>query len=167
MPDFAVALVHSPLCGPSTWSGLAPVLSERGWTVVVPDLIDDGRPPCFAAGLRAELAGGGRFPAWSPDDLRELVPDPEEFVADQRPRGLDYFAEPIAVPADWPVAPCGYLHVSAPYDGSAAQAAALGWPVVRVNGAGHFHMLMDPVAVADALEQVVVAMGAAQPASPA
>lgn len=231
MPDPAIVLVHSPLCGPSTWSRLAPVLADRGWTVVVPDLSDDGGPPYwrahadataaqiplgpvilvahsgagallpsiavaaagyvfldaglpardgmsrldvmatedadFAAELRADLAAGGRFPAWSPDDLRELLPDPEALVAELRPRGLDYFAEPIAVPADWPAAPCGYLHLSAPYDGSAVHAAALGWPVVRIEGAGHFHMLMDPVAVADALEQLVVAMDAAPPAPPA
>jgi pimeloyl-ACP methyl ester carboxylesterase len=228
----AIVLVHSPLCGPSTWSRLAPVLADRGWTVVRPDLDDDGRPPCwrqhadsvaaqvprdrapllvahsgagallpsidvaaagyvfldaglpgrdgmsrldvmatesaeFAGSLRADLESGGRFPAWTPHDLRDLVPDPSAFIADLRPRGLDFFAEPIGVPARWPAAPGGYLHLSAPYDGSAAGAAALGWPVERIAGAGHFHMLMDPVAVADALERVVAATGAARPAPPA
>jgi hypothetical protein len=227
----AVVLVHSPICGPSTWSRLAPVLTARGWTVVVPDLDDDGRPPYwrqhadsvaaqvpsglrpvlvahsgagallplidvaaagyvfldaglpgrdgvsrldvmagesaeFAASLHADLDAGGRFPAWMPDDLRELVPDPASFIADLRPRGLDFFAEPIAVPASWPAAPGGYVHLSAPYDGSAAAAAALGWPVARIAGAGHFHMLMDPVAVADALERVITALGVPQPGWP-
>lgn len=225
MVTAAIVLVHSPLCGPSTWSRLAPVLAERGCTVVVPDLHDEGRPPYwrqhadsvaaqvapglrpvlvahsgggallpsidvraagyvfvdaglpgrdgmsrldvmasedadFAASLRADLAAGGRFPSWTRHDLRELVPDPSAFVGDLRPRGLDFFAEPISVPASWPTAPCGYVHLSAPYDGSAAVATALGWPVVRIDGAGHFHMLMDPVAVADAVESVIAAMAA-------
>jgi len=221
--DRSIVLVHSPLCGPSTWSRLAPVLAARGWTVVVPDLRDDGRPPYwrqhadsvaaqvpgdlapvlvghsgagallpsvdvraagyvfldaglpgsdgmsrldimatesadFAASLRADLDAGGRFPAWTPDDLRDLVPDPAAFVTDLRPRGLDFFTEPIEVPTSWPGAPGGYVHLSMPYDGPAANAAALGWPVERIPGAGHFHMLIDPVAVADALERILTAM---------
>lgn len=231
MKDPAIVLVHSPICGPSTWSRLAPLLAARGWTVVVPDLSDGGRPPYwrqhadsvaaqvppalrpvlvahsgagallpsiavaaagyvfldaglpgrdgmsrldvmatesadFAASLRADLEAGGRFPAWTPDDLRDLVPDPPGFVADLRPRGLDFFAEPIGVPGRWPATPGGYVHLSSPYDGSAAGAAALGWPVERIAGAGHFHMLMDPVAVADAVERVLTAIGVSQPGCP-
>lgn len=33
-----VALVHSPLVGPSSWSAVASVLRQRGWNVLVPDL---------------------------------------------------------------------------------------------------------------------------------
>jgi pimeloyl-ACP methyl ester carboxylesterase len=226
----AIVLVHSPLCGPSTWARLAPELTARDWTVVVPELYDDGRPPYwrqhadsvtaqlpadrapilvahsgagallpavatpargyvfldaglpgrngmsrldamasesadFAAELRADLEAGGRFPEWTPDALRGLVPDPAAFVGDLRPRGLDFFTEPIPAPADWPAAPGGYVHFSAPYDGPARDAAALGWPVERIASAGHFPMLIDPVAVADAIERVAAALGDPAPSS--
>jgi pimeloyl-ACP methyl ester carboxylesterase len=115
----------------------------------------------FAQELAGHLAGGGRFPEWSDDDLRDLVPDDVlrgALVAGLRPRGEDFFREPLPVAPDWPDAPCGYLRLSPAYDHSARLAAHRGWP--RVLGAddrpgGHFAMLVDPDAVADDLEELL------------
>lgn len=109
--------------------------------------------PALAAQLRAHLASGGRFPEWTADDLREVVSDPnlrERVLREMRPRGLAYFEEPIPLPGDWPDAPCGYLHFSAVYDHAAERARSRGWPYRRIEG-GHFHMLVHPESVADAL----------------
>ena len=67
-----------------------------------------------------------------------------------QPRSLEFFAEPIPVFAGWPDAPCAYLQFSAVYGEPAAQALREGWPTARLD-AGHFHMLVDPAGVADAL----------------
>jgi hypothetical protein len=109
--------------------------------------------PELAAGFRVELAGGGRFPGWTDGDLAPVVPDPQARAAllgSLRPRGLDFFTEPLPPAPGWPDAPCGYLRLSAPYDHWAARAAAMGWPTARLE-AGHFHALVDPDGLAAAL----------------
>jgi len=107
----------------------------------------------FAAQLRASLAAGERFPAWIDAQLAAIVPDAARrgaLLAGLRPRGLDFFDEPLPVPRGWPDAPCGYLWFSPPYAASLAEARARGWPA-RELPAGHFHMLVDADAVAGAL----------------
>jgi hypothetical protein len=109
--------------------------------------------PEMAAGFRAELEQGGRFPAWSDHDLEPLVPDPvarAALVGSLRPRGLDFFTEPLPAAPGWPDAPCGFLRLSAAYDVWAERAAARGWPTTGLD-AGHFHPLVDPDGVAAAL----------------
>jgi hypothetical protein len=110
--------------------------------------------PEMAAAFRAELERGGRFPAWRDADLEPLVPDPAAraaLVASLRPRGLEFFTEPLpAAAAGWPDVPCGYLRLSAVYDRWADEARARGWPTAGLD-AGHFHPLVDPEAVAAAL----------------
>jgi hypothetical protein len=71
-------------------------------------------------------------------------------VGSLRPRGLGFFTEPLPPAAGWPDAPCGFLRLSATYDGWAAAAAARGWPTAALD-AGHFHPLVDPDGVATAL----------------
>ncbi len=91
------------------------------------------------------------FPDWSFDDLQEVIPDENlrrQMVSEIRPRGVSFFTEPIPVFAGWPDAPCVYIRFSAPYDRSAAQAMAADWLVYDLD-AGHFHMLVNPVAVTD------------------
>jgi pimeloyl-ACP methyl ester carboxylesterase len=157
-----------PLLGAARRSARAPVAAYV--------FLDAGLPPSRPAGrldlLRAEapeladelgphLAGGGTFPAWTDDDLRDLVPDGalrSALVGGLRPRGGDFFAEPLAVAPDWPDAPCGYLRLSPGYDVPARLAGHRGWP--RVLGpddrpGGHFAMLVDPPAVADDLEALL------------
>jgi hypothetical protein len=107
----------------------------------------------FARQLREHLSAGGRFPAWTDDDLAPILPDERirhRLVEEMRPRPLPFFAEPIPVFAGWPDAPCGYVRFSPAYDAPARQARAAGWHY-REIAAGHFHMLVDPPAVADAL----------------
>jgi Alpha/beta hydrolase family len=109
--------------------------------------------PAMAEAFRAELEQGGRFPEWGDADLAPLVPDPgarAALLGSLRPRGLAFFTEPLPAAAGWPDAPCGYLRLSAAYDGWAAEAAARGWPTAGLD-AGHFHPLVDPDGVAAAL----------------
>jgi hypothetical protein len=107
----------------------------------------------WAIGFQKELERGERFPTWSVTDLQEVIPDAslrEQMVAELRPRGLDFFTEPIPVFDGWPDAPCVYIQFSAPYDKPAAQAKEAGWPTHELQ-AGHFHMLVDARAVTDLL----------------
>lgn len=107
--------------------------------------------PEWASGFATYLGQGGQFPDWSFDDLQEIIPDEtlrRQMVSEIRPRGVSFFTEPIPVFAGWPDAPCVYIRFSAPYDRVAAQARAADWLVYDLD-AGHFHMLVSPVAVTD------------------
>lgn len=120
-----------------------------------------GEDPAHAEALEALLAAGGRFPDWTDDDLRTLVPGDAPraaLVASLRRRGADFFAEPLPVAPDWPDAPCGYLRLSTAYDGAARLARLRGWPVLDGpddRPGGHVAALVDPGAVADDLEAVL------------
>jgi pimeloyl-ACP methyl ester carboxylesterase len=97
------------------------------------------------------LQRGERFPTWNSADLREIVPDEslrKRLVAEIRPRGLDFFTEPIPVFDGWPDARCIYIMFSRPYGKAEIQARENGWET-HILEAGHFHMLVDPKAVAD------------------
>ncbi len=106
----------------------------------------------MARAFETELKNGARFPTWSANDLREIIRDMETretLARDLQPRGLDFFQEPL--PAfDFPDARSGYVQFSAAYDSYARQAHARGWKFRKLD-AGHFHMLVDPVAVTDIL----------------
>ncbi|HEX5166409.1 MAG TPA: alpha/beta hydrolase [Thermomicrobiales bacterium] len=113
----------------------------------------DAEDAPFARQLRAHLESGGRYPEWTDAQLQEAIPDDERraaVLADIRPRGLDFFSEPIPVPAGWPDGPCRYLQLSSAYDVPARQARRLGWPVREIEG-GHFLMLIDPETLAEAI----------------
>jgi hypothetical protein len=105
----------------------------------------------WARQFQGYLEGGGVFPNWSSDDLREIIPDEslrEQMVSEIQPRALDFFTEPIPGLKAWPDAACVYILFSEPYQRAAAQARQLGWPTYELE-AGHFHMLVDPKAVAE------------------
>jgi hypothetical protein len=109
--------------------------------------------PELAADLRQHLAAGSRFPEWTDDDLRAIIPDDhlgQALLAELRPRPLVFFIEPMPDVPGWPDAPCAYLQLSAAYEKPAAAAMRWGWPT-RAFDAGHFHMLVDPSTVAGAL----------------
>lgn len=113
----------------------------------------------FAADLRAHLEAGGRYPEWTDEQLQDAIPDDARraaVLAELRPRGLDFFSEPILVPADWPDAPCAYLQFSPAYAVPSATARQLNWPVREIEG-GHFLMLIDPETVAEAIVGLVEA----------
>ncbi len=115
--------------------------------------------PARAAGLRADLLAGKRYPAWNDAALRPLIPDPARraaTLAELRPRPLAFSTEALPPHDAWPDAPCAYLRFSAAYDTHAAAARARGWPVHAFE-AGHFHQLVDPDAVAGALLSLAAA----------
>lgn len=110
-----------------------------------------------ADGFR-EAAVDGLLPAWTEDDLREVIPDDglrRDFVRELRPLPLEVYQEPIPVFAGWPEAPVGYLRFgdNPAYDADAARAEREGWPVSRLEGT-HFHLLVDWEAVADKLVEM-------------
>ncbi|GAC1436918.1 MAG: hypothetical protein NVSMB65_11020 [Chloroflexota bacterium] len=103
--------------------------------------------------LRRHLEDGGVFPTWSEEDLRGVVADDgmrAALVAGLRPHPLAFFTEAIPQPAGWPDAPCAYVQLSAAYARAGEDARRRGWPYRMVEG-GHFHMLVDPGAVSEAL----------------
>ncbi len=107
----------------------------------------------FARQLRQRLASGGRFPDWSEEDLRAVIPNDRlrrDMVAELRPRPLAFFEERVPGFAAGPDAPCAYLRFSDPYVQAATRARQAGWAYHELDG-GHFHMLVDPTTVADAL----------------
>ena len=107
----------------------------------------------FAAAFAASLRAGAWFPTWTVDELADIVPDHKERVAlvqSLRPRGHDFFSEPLPTTGGWPDAPCGYLRTSAAYDHWVGVAEQLGWPIVA-RDLGHFAALADPEATRDAL----------------
>lgn len=111
----------------------------------------------LARGLQEHFATGGVFPDWSDDDLREAVPDDATraaLLASLRPRGREFFTEPLPGHTDWPDAPCGYLQLSPAYDIPARHARARGWPVLS-RDTGHFDALIDPNGLATDLVQLI------------
>ncbi len=107
------------------------------------------------------LLEGERLPQWSDADLSDEIPDADTrqaLLAELHPQGLTFYTEPIPVFAGWPDAPCAYLQFSQGYNYSAARARQMGWPTHNLH-AGHFHLLLDPQAVAGALIELVRVMG--------
>jgi Alpha/beta hydrolase family len=99
------------------------------------------------------LARGWRFPTWGDEDLREEIPDRElrrQVLEELAPRARDFWEEPIPVFEGWPDAPCSYLQFSPSYEVAATEARRRGWSCRRLEG-GHFHMLVEPSAVAEAI----------------
>ena len=115
----------------------------------------------FANELEALLDGGGVFPSWTDDDLVELVPHDEvrrALVGSLRPRGRDFFVEPLPCPPDWPDAPCGLIQLSTAYEAPARVARSRGWTVVHAPAGqkgGHFAACADPAGVATILLELI------------
>jgi hypothetical protein len=111
----------------------------------------------WAEQFHQSLLQGEVFPTWTENDLKEIIPDAEsrqKLVDELRPRSLHFFTEQIPVQSGWPDAPCIYIKFSQAYEWDATQAKQAGWPVYAID-AGHFHMLVDPIAVADLLVTAV------------
>ena len=111
-----------------------------------------GEDAGLAKELGEHLTSGGLFPEWTDDDLRALIPGDAlraSVVRGLRPRGRDFFTEPLPFPTelDWPDAPCGLLQTSEAYAGPARSARSRGWPVLE-RGGGHFAACADPDGVA-------------------
>ncbi|MEV4798653.1 alpha/beta hydrolase [Nonomuraea sp. NPDC049421] len=90
---------------------------------------------------------------WDEEDVVAMLPDPAVRirVAGEQPRlPLDYYTQPIPVPAGWDEVRCSCLWYSPGYSAAAERAAERGWPVTRLPGL-HLHQLIDPDGVTEAL----------------
>jgi hypothetical protein len=93
--------------------------------------------------LEAQLALGANYP------------DREFPGVATRPRGREFFEEPLPTSDDWPNAPCGYLRTSSDRESAARQARSRGWPVVETAVDDWVAWLADPDGVARALLTLV------------
>ncbi len=105
------------------------------------------------------------LPTWTNSDLAEVIPDDQIrtlFVAELKPLPLAVYDEPIPVFDGWPDAPCAFIafvHAETyVYEDALRYAEQQNWPCVKIRGM-HFHMLVDPLAVADALLSVIGQIG--------
>lgn len=104
----------------------------------------------WASEFEQFLAEGGRFPAWTESDLQVVLSDPvtrRMVVETLRPRGNNYFIEKLESHEALPSMAGAYIQLTPTYRVYAADAAAWGWPVAKISS-NHFHMLVDPTAVA-------------------
>lgn len=95
------------------------------------------------------------WPQWWPAaELDPLFPDlatRERVGREAAPLPLAFFEETLPPsPEDWRSCRCAFLQFSEGYQEPASQAAARGWPVRQLPG-DHLHMLVAPVAVAEAI----------------
>lgn len=152
---------------------LLPILAETarhpvaGYLFVDAGLPHPGKPQLeeLPEELRQPLAAGERFPNWSDEDLREELPDGrlrQQVLEEVQPRSLNYFDEVKPDIPGWPDAPCGYLLFTQGYRPYLEQAQRIGWPG-RTIPSGHFHMLVDPGAVAAALVELMQWMDEKRP----
>jgi hypothetical protein len=120
--------------------------------------------PGFADELESLFERGERFPAWSDELLTALVPDPHRrrtLVAGIRRQPFDYWTEEIPPdPSD--DTPHGVLLLSGGYGATEAVARREGWPIRDLAAGNHFHLLVDPGAVADELLALERALTAAR-----
>ena len=88
---------------------------------------------------------------WPLDLLSEaLTKNPDKTLdvastvfAGKRPTPIGVLDEPLPVPATWPEAPVGYMHLTKTYDSAASAAGSQGWPVREVRSS-HVQMLLEP-----------------------
>ncbi|HTE85438.1 MAG TPA: alpha/beta hydrolase [Dehalococcoidia bacterium] len=134
----------------------ASVPPSRGSTVIV--------PAEFLSELQAK-AEDGTLPRWTEwwdeAEVAPMFPPNAELrdtiIREQPNLPLSYYEQTVEIPAGWDVSSCGYIYFGPPYDQVAEELAQRGWPVRHIPGL-HLHMIVDPVAVADALEDVVAAL---------
>lgn len=123
------------------------------------DLFD----PADADRFRQAAVGGMLPSVWRDEALLRAIGIEDaclrrRFAAEVPDVPLAVYEEPLPVPSDWPAAPCGYLQFSAPYKADGRDAERGGW-AFRVLRGGHFHMLVDPPAVAATLLDLIAELG--------
>jgi hypothetical protein len=98
---------------------------------------------------------------WSEEDLAGAFPNQaaREAVEAQETRlPLAYFDATVPTPPGWQDRPVGYLAFGDTYATERDEAERRGWPVERLDGE-HLHQLVDPEAVATALERLLTRLG--------
>jgi pimeloyl-ACP methyl ester carboxylesterase len=153
------------LVGHSGAGSLLPILAQAARHPVTASLFVDADLPHpgktqleeMPEELRQLLAEGSSFPNWKDEDLREVLPDARarrQLLAEVQPRPLTFFEEVLPEVSGWSDAQSGYLLFTPGYRPYLEQAQRAGWPS-RTLAAGHFHMLVDPVAVAATLIELL------------
>ncbi|MCB9136417.1 MAG: alpha/beta fold hydrolase [Anaerolineales bacterium] len=112
--------------------------------------------PAQAEDFETFLKNGGCYPQWQDADLHPLLPDlllRRQMLAELNSRDLSFFTEIIPPSPGWETNLCGYIQLSSGYTVPADHARQKGWPVFEFQ-AGHFHLLVEPQVVANALVQM-------------
>ena len=115
----------------------------------------------FGQVLRDLYSRGERFPNWTDDALAGILPNAgvrARVLDELRPQPWEFWQEPLPEIAVWPDSPCAYLLFSSAYTDDTGTAESLGWPLCRLS-AGHFHLLVDPKAVAVAMLDLLDELG--------
>jgi len=117
--------------------------------------------PGLAARLRDMAGPQGRLPPWpqwwGEEELAALLPDPavrQRFAAGCPRLPLAMLEEVYPPAPGWPDAPCGYLQLSEAYEGEAARARELGWPVRQLLS-HHLALLTEPGRVAREVRELI------------
>lgn len=164
-PSQIVLVAHSgagmilPLLG---YALELPVAAYVFVDAVVPS---DGMDP-NADGYFDSIAVDGLIPPFTDQVLRAIGIEDDDlrarFVDELRPLPLAVYRERVRVPTGWPDAPCAFLRftktIGSAYEPSAHRAKLDRWPYRELDG-GHFHMLVDPDAVAAAIVALTQACG--------
>ena len=140
----------------------------RGYVFVDARLPSPGRswvetgPPDHAAQLREMTDSQGRLSPWwqwwgGDEALAGLLPDPAvrwHFAAGCPRLPMAMLEESYPPAPGWPNALGGYLQLSEAYEGEAARARQLGWPV-RQQLSHHLALLTEPSQVARELRKLI------------
>jgi len=162
----AILIGHSG-AGPLLAAAGAIIDQVRGYVFVDAGLPAPGQswmetaPPELAAQLREMADDQGWLPAWpqwwGDEALAELIPDPaarRHFTAGCPRLPLAMFEEVHPPVPQWPDAPAAYLRLSEAYEGQAAAARKLGWPVAE-RASHHLAPLTHSALVAESLRELL------------
>jgi hypothetical protein len=130
----------------------------------------DTTRPELAARLQEMADPDGWLPPWpqwwgDDEELAKLLPDPlvrHHFAAGcpRLPLTMLYESSPPA--PGWPNAPGCFLQLSNSYEGEAARARELDWPV-KQHLSNHLALLTEPGQVAESLRELLTQLGLREP----
>lgn len=110
--------------------------------------------PALADDLERRFTGGPDFPDWTDEQLAPLVPDGDRraaLLAGLRPRPEPFWTEAIPPAAPRPDVARGVLTFGSGYERTVTVARRDGWAISGLPDTAHFHPLVDPAEVADAI----------------
>ena len=128
-------------------------------------------PPELAAQVREMTDDQGWLPPWPQWWGEEVMAELMEIrrrggVRGRRASAAAGRSEEVHPPVPrWPDAPAAYLQLSEAYQGEAAAAAELGWPVAK-RTSHHLAPLTDPAMVAESLRELIGHLGGVAALSP-
>lgn len=126
-------------------------------------------PPEFYDFLVTLADNDGVLPPWTrwwdDTDIDGLFPDDtvrDQVESEQHRLPLAYFRGSLRVPPRWDLRPCAYLAFGDTYADERRLAKDSGWPVKTLAGR-HLHMLVEPLAVATAMTDLLASLGVEPP----